>query len=147
MERRWIFVGALLALLVTLAPTAQGRGRLVLGHVDIPQTNTTENRYAFYVAGWGLDCDSGTTPPFTTIGFWSLDGAGWWMPTRGGQLGGVWRPDVAAAFGGMCPALQSYTGFALYVDPPPAGRWRVFVAWSAEDGTQYSECFDVTLTE
>lgn len=111
----------------------------VLTHIDTVQVD------GWYVNGWAFDCATGTQPPEVTVGFWSLDGAGWWFPPEIGVVRNVWRPDVQAAFVGACPLLRDDTGYWLYTSWPPSGQWRVYVAWAAADGAQAVDSRDVTI--
>ena len=121
----------------------------ILACVDIPGVETDGVAHVsygtFYLAGWAMDCATGARPDAAFVGLERLDTppgeSAHWMPASITAVGPIYRPDVAAAFGGVCQRVTDLsTGYAIYVDPqPPRGRWRMFVVWANYDGTQSAQ--------
>jgi hypothetical protein len=121
----------------------------ILACADIPGVETDGVAHVpygyFYVAGWAMDCATGAWPSAAFVGLQRMDvppgESAQWAPASLVAVGPIYRPDVATAFGGVCPNVTNLsTGYALYVDPqPPRGRWKLFVVWANYDGTQTSQ--------
>lgn len=121
----------------------------ILASVDIPGVETDGVAHVtygyFYLAGWAMDCATGARPDAAFVGLERVDvpsgESAHWMPASITAVGPIFRPDVKAAFGGVCQGVTDLsTGYALYLDPqPPRGRWRLFVVWANYDGTQSAQ--------
>ena len=127
----------------------------ILASADIPGVEADGVAHvaygSFYLAGWAMDCARGTWPDSVFVGLQRLTATGnesaRWMPDSITAVGPIYRPDVTAAFGGICTTVTDLsTGYALYLDPqPPPGRWRLFVVWANYDGTQTAQARDVVI--
>lgn len=148
---RVIAVAAAFVMVVpALGRTQGGPPNQVHAHFDIPADNgfgfAEVDQTSFYIAGWALDCQTGTIPQALFVGMSRLSvtppgGSSTWVPNTITVVPNTYRPDVAAAFSGLCPSVTNYsTGYAIYVDPPPpTGYWRIFVVWANTNGAQSAQ--------
>ena len=145
---RIVLVGLSLVLCVPVAGHTQP-SNFILASVDIPGAETDGVAHigygSFYLAGWAMDCATGAWPSALFVGLQRLTvppgESAQWAPASVTAVGPIYRPDVAAAFGGVCTSVTDLsTGYALYLDPqPPPGQWRLFVVWANYDGTQTAQ--------
>jgi len=129
---RHILRAAGLVLLTALSAGAQfdgGRGSFpgcptcgVYSFVDLPQAEATVSASNFTLQGWGFECVSGR--PVDRVDIWEQDYDGFWHPLKQAD-GALWfgysyRPDVQAAYRGLCPNVSPLTGWVLTLTNPPA---------------------------
>jgi hypothetical protein len=127
----------------------------ILASADLPGVEADGvahvNYGSFYLAGWAMDCATGARPDAVFVGLRRLTVAAGesaqWAPASIIPVGPIYRPDVAAAFGGACTGVTALsTGYALYLNPqPPPGLWRVFVVWANYDGSQTAQTLVVNI--
>lgn len=142
MRRSLLFALAVVAALTT-APAAQIPGApfgncdrcFMISWVDVPATGATptvSRSAGFMAAGWGFVCEGGAPADRVDVFYQKDDG--YFAPVKqpaGSTFYALERPDVAAAYEGHCPKVNSYTGWHLWVtNLPPAGTRQVlFVVW------------------
>lgn len=107
----------------------------------------TVNVEGGYINGWSFSCFAGgNAVPVASVSFLSLDGKGWWVPSYYGLVAPVFRPDVQAAYAASCQGVSAYSGWWLYPQWPPAGRWLVYIVFAQKDGaTQIYRATTVTV--
>jgi hypothetical protein len=99
---------------------------VVTGWVDAPAPTSTVSRTDLLLGnaafqGWGLECASGQ--PVDRIDVWVENADQTWTSLLQNswrtRYGAIDRPDVAAAFSGMCPNVSAFTGWTLYLTNVP----------------------------
>jgi hypothetical protein len=147
--RRRLMIAVLIALVFGAIDHRGSRVRATAGvysFVDIPYQGQNVAAGALYVAGWALDCATGTTPTYGWISVWSHDTQSWLAAGTTPYAGG-YRPDVTAAMSSTCPGMSDYTGHAMYLFPTLApGSYRLWVRWADSTMTYIdSKPVDVTV--
>ena len=135
------------ALACVVGVKAQGQSAPVFySHIDYPAAGSTIKYGQFFVGHWAFECGTGTHPVFALPDIVNRDTNRRFAFDTFWQLDHLMRPDVHAVFGGICPALDVYSGVHTYVVPqPPPGRYRVRITWDDERGNVYGQTRDFTI--
>jgi hypothetical protein len=137
---------AILAVWLTIkAPVATEP--LLIGCIDVPAQSAVVSRWGFYAAGWIFRSDNGAFPDAVAVGFFNRDTQQWFHPDWWQVNGGVYRPDVRAAFAGALPALGDYAGYFIYTVPPPPGNWDMVISWATYDGGTWNDWRHLTFVD
>ena len=127
---------------------------VVVGYVDTPATSVTISRADLYAGnvqpqGWGFLLANGQ--PLTRADVYVETGNNLWtsvaQPDAAFQVGGIFRPDVAAAYASF-GAISTWTGWSLHITNWPdwaLGAHRVtFVLWQGPYHTSIVRTYNVT---
>ncbi|MEO8520054.1 MAG: hypothetical protein ABI603_01750 [Acidobacteriota bacterium] len=87
------------------------------------------------IAGWAFNCATEGQQPFSARVYYTAGGTTT-VATLALRYSGLFRPDVASAFGD-CGALNRYTGYQLVVTGLPVGPATVWVEWADAQGVRY----------
>lgn len=104
----------------------------VAGYVDYPKSGATLTRDNILLAGWGFECVSGRAVNRVDVWYEVDDMPGSWLPLKQPwwalHPAAIDRPDVAAAYATVCPAVSRTSGWWLQItNPPPPGARRIML--------------------